>query len=1274
MTVAFTPEQLAAVERRDGPMLLSANAGSGKTAVLTERVVRAVLEDGLALDELLVITFTEKAAGELRSRIREGLAARGARAEARDTERAWISTIHGFCARVLRAHAVAAGLDPSFSVLDEATGRRLRGQAWDETLAAFMDAPGAGGAGRPEALELAATWGPDRLKAAIEEAHGALRAQGMTVPRLPPCRPRRTVPEACAALDAARAALLEELPEGGGKLLLARARRARALREALARGPDAGRPPRGLRFKRGARRSARSARRRTSTRSSASSRRSSTARRAGPRAARRAARLLRGRLRRPQARALGLDFDDLELGARDLLASAPAVAEAVREPLRRIMVDEFQDTNDLQMQLLGSWTATTSSSSGTSCSPSTASATRRRRLPAPAPPPPRPLAGARARPELAHAPRAAPARQRRVGRRPRRLRPACPGRPEAGTGRGPSCSWPTRRGTSPARRAPARSRRPCGPGCRREPGSRGSPRPAPSPGACARCATQGQATPEECVVLTRAATDLHVFERALEREGFATLASAGRGYWLRQPVQDLTAYLAVLANPHDDLALYGALASRCAACPRRARARRHRGAGRRAPSLGGAETDRSRGGSRARPAGARRLPRARGRRARRRPAPGLDEVLERAVLATGYDLHVLRLPGGRRRLANVHKLVRLAGVFEEARGRDLRGFIDHARAEVEAQAREAEAPVELAGSRAVRLMTIHAAKGLEFGTVVVADLGRQNQSRQPDLLVDGGRVGLRLVRMGERNADALDYAELKAEAQAAALAEERRVLHVAVTRAEERLILSGVAALGDDWARESVTAPALSWLGRALGEALPHRLAAEGELELDELRDLGRVHLVARAVSPATAAATLGLSPPAPEQLSFALGGEEEAASARPRSPAPARPRGHLPASLAAAPAPPARSAAPPPRFPATSRTPSSPSTRPAATATTCAGSWGCPTRRRPRPPRPRRPPGPRRSTRATAAPSSTRCSSTPTRAARRAPPCWRTSWPSSASRSPPGRPRRRSPSPPPSPPPRSRRARPPPAGCAARRRSTSRSTPGDPEVPLLTGVVDLLAEEEDGTTLVVDHKTDRVADAGPLEAHVAARYGIQRALYALAALEAGARRVEVAHLFLERPGEPATAVYDQADRDALRARLRAQAAPLLHGEFPVTERPHVALCGTCPGRGTCARSPRRSPCGRRPTTLPQPPRARARRPARDARASAGARRAGGRRAAPSRRARSPRSARRRTGTRWPPGRSTAAGSPPRRTRRRRRRRSRSSARRRPAPSRRRST
>jgi ATP-dependent exoDNAse (exonuclease V) beta subunit len=161
-----------------------------------------------------------------------------------------------------------------------------------------------------------------------------------------------------------------------------------------------------------------------------------------------------------------------------------------------------------------------------------------------------------------------------------------------------------------------------------------------------------------------------VFERALEREGFATLASAGRGYWLRQPVQDLTAYLAVLANPHDDLALYGALASPLCGLSSDGLAHVATVARdlRRRPweVLGGPEVAGRLGG---RDLAALRafLALVAAERAGA-PRRGLDEVIERAVLATGYDLHVLRLPGGRRRLANVHKLVRLAGAFEEARG------------------------------------------------------------------------------------------------------------------------------------------------------------------------------------------------------------------------------------------------------------------------------------------------------------------------------------------------------------------------------------------------------------------------------------------------------------------------------------------------------------------------------------------------------------------------------------------------------------------------------
>ena len=108
----FTDEQLVAIERREGDLLLDAGAGSGKTSVLVERFARSVLEDGIEVGAILTITFTEKAAAEMRERIRARLRELDADEAARATEGAFISTIHGFCARVLRAHALAAGLDP----------------------------------------------------------------------------------------------------------------------------------------------------------------------------------------------------------------------------------------------------------------------------------------------------------------------------------------------------------------------------------------------------------------------------------------------------------------------------------------------------------------------------------------------------------------------------------------------------------------------------------------------------------------------------------------------------------------------------------------------------------------------------------------------------------------------------------------------------------------------------------------------------------------------------------------------------------------------------------------------------------------------------------------------------------------------------------------------------------------------------------------------------------------------------------------------------------
>jgi ATP-dependent helicase/nuclease subunit A len=150
-------QQRAAVEA-SGEVFVSAGAGTGKTAVLVERFARAVCADGLDVESVLVITYTEKAAGELRGRIRARLAELGRPDLARALDGAWVSTIHGFCHRLLRSHPFAAGLDPRFRVLDESQGRVLRSEAFDAALDAFCAQDD------PERLRLLAVYGASNLR------------------------------------------------------------------------------------------------------------------------------------------------------------------------------------------------------------------------------------------------------------------------------------------------------------------------------------------------------------------------------------------------------------------------------------------------------------------------------------------------------------------------------------------------------------------------------------------------------------------------------------------------------------------------------------------------------------------------------------------------------------------------------------------------------------------------------------------------------------------------------------------------------------------------------------------------------------------------------------------------------------------------------------------------------------------------------------------------------------------------------------------------------
>ncbi len=828
---ALTEEQEGAAARRSEDLLLSAAAGSGKTLVLVERFVRAVREDGIAPGKILAITFTERAAGELRERIRARLLELGEREAARDTEAAFLGTFHGFCARLLRAHATAAGLDPEFTILDDPLAGRLRSRAMRLALGEFLEGE------RPQAVDLIAAYTIDRVGSMILSVHGELRSRGQREPRLPQVGPGEPGDE----LHAQAAAACAELD----RLLVAFS----AAYERLKR-------------QRGA-----------------------------------------------------VDFDDLELLACELLQSDDSVRASWAARFELLMVDEFQDTNQRQLEILNClqrgnlFTVGDELQSIYGFRHADVSLFRERRAQ---------LEQAGASLALTQNFRSAPAVLEAVnalfGERFDPFTALVPAR--AG---GPS-EPPGPRVELLVTDRTAWGERPD----RAQELARGLPRAAPWRHAEARALAariaelirQDGVAPGEIVVLLRAGGDLRVYERALIALGVPTLAAVG-AFWEHQQVGDLLAYLRALANPLDELALYGVLASPLVGLSSDslallAKAAREHGGGlwqtAGSPPLGLAAGD------------AEALAEFSSTLAAERaaaPLCSLSELIERAVHGSSYREHVLRLEGGERRMANIHKLLRLARRFEAAEGRDLRGFLDHVEHLASTQgAREAEAPVDGADAHAVRLMSIHAAKGLEFPVVCVADLGRAPNTMIPDLLVDGGRIGLRLARMdGERAMPALEFEELAAERAARDAQEEDRILYVAMTRARERLLLSGALDM-HRWPEASASAGPMAGLAPALAPELPELMATQLGPDYEVVLP-GGSRIRAAVCTPWS----LGPAPPAP-------------AARRPAGTDRAR----------------ARAARPPRRRPpsrARSATQRSASSSAAATATTCSACSGWPRSRR---------------------------------------------------------------------------------------------------------------------------------------------------------------------------------------------------------------------------------------------------------------------------------------------------------------------------------------
>jgi DNA helicase-2/ATP-dependent DNA helicase PcrA len=117
LVAGLTPPQREAVVHRGGPLLVVAGAGSGKTRVLTRRIAHLIASRDAAPWQILAITFTNKAADEMRRRVVELVGSRAGRM--------WVSTFHSACVRILRAHGEHLGYKGSFTIYDDADSRRL---------------------------------------------------------------------------------------------------------------------------------------------------------------------------------------------------------------------------------------------------------------------------------------------------------------------------------------------------------------------------------------------------------------------------------------------------------------------------------------------------------------------------------------------------------------------------------------------------------------------------------------------------------------------------------------------------------------------------------------------------------------------------------------------------------------------------------------------------------------------------------------------------------------------------------------------------------------------------------------------------------------------------------------------------------------------------------------------------------------------------------------------------------------------------------------------
>ncbi len=357
--MSLSPKQQAAATRTGQDVCIVAGPGSGKTRVLIQRFAWLVRERKIPASRILAITFTEKAATEIKKRLVAEFTSEPQTRAA--IERAWVSTVHGFCARLLRENSIAAGIDPAFGILEGTESEDERQDVATSVLDGLFAEQPDGMRRLLNAVHVSTQSGsfaPD-LVGALLSVYEALRIAGQDPSELPPLAKPRLSPQ--EPLETVQTLLAGGMPTKSAaqqqriEALRRWADRARALRDAplspahFALWADNLCSLSGLRPPDPVSAAVKQCRERlTGLRIEAAGLYYREERALVVEALRRIDSLYR---ERKTQRSL-LDFGDLEEQAIHLLEMRPEVREQIRASFDQILMDELQDTNPLQWRLV----------------------------------------------------------------------------------------------------------------------------------------------------------------------------------------------------------------------------------------------------------------------------------------------------------------------------------------------------------------------------------------------------------------------------------------------------------------------------------------------------------------------------------------------------------------------------------------------------------------------------------------------------------------------------------------------------------------------------------------------------------------------------------------------------------------------------------------------------------------------------------------------------------------------------------------------------------